>query len=301
MAKPDAAQPSVAELPIGQLNAVLELLLLLPRMWLLTAVLVILLSMVDIAYSAQIGWSFSFGIKSITAVMFGLIWLPVLLRILAVSGGGIKTGAGEATTPGLLSLLPQLIVMLESVEPTLDPAEQEQVALLRQAAEQEWGALTVTDEADARQQLQSLTREYEEVRRVMPSGTARTLRMREIAARVRALTGQANYGADDMQRLFHQGRDGDRMVALCMLHRMPYPACFNLVVEAIARPHSAFEQFAALRAADKMLPALDSDQRQQLHQVILDQQQGGPGQWLTPADQPRWDLGQQIVRTLEHP
>lgn len=288
------------EVPLGQLNAVLELLLLLPRLWLETAVLVTILSMVEITFSGQAGWSFSFGIKSITAVIFGLVWLPVLLRILAVAGGGIKTGAGEANTPGLISLLPKLIATLDSVEPTLDQAEQAKVASVRQEAEQEWGALTVKGETDARQQLTALAKEYEEVRRVMPPGSQRTFRMQEIAARVRALAGEAHYGPDDMRSLFSQGSDGDRIVALQLLLRYPHPDCLNIMVDAIAHPRSAFEQYAALKAVEKVMPDMAADQMKHLHQVIVDQQNdSAPNKILTPTDPKRWALSERILKAVE--
>ncbi|MBD2260256.1 hypothetical protein [Pseudanabaena sp. FACHB-2040] len=286
------------ELPLGQLNAILELLLLLPRLWLVTAVLVILLSMIDVAYSAQTGWSFNFGIKSITAVMFGLIWLPVLLRILAVAGGGIKTGAGEANTPGLISLLPKLIATLDSVEPSLGKAEQEQVAAVRQEAEQKLGAAAAGSEAEARDRLSSLAREYEEVRRVMSSGSQRTFRMQEITARIRAMAGEAHCDSQTISAMFNRGSEGDRIVALQMLHRYPYRECFSLVVNAIAQPRSAFEQFAALKAASKMLSDMNLDQLQQLQQAILDQRSEGPNHWLTPEDKPRWRLSEQVLDAI---
>ncbi|MBD0335415.1 MAG: hypothetical protein ICV62_08000 [Cyanobacteria bacterium Co-bin13] len=286
------------ELPLGQLNAVLELLLLLPRLWLLTAVPAILLSMVDVAYSSQTGWSFSFGIKSITAVMFGLIWLPVLLRILAVAGGGIKTGAGEANTPGLISLLPRLIAAIDSVEPSLDKAEQAEIAAVRQEAEQKLGAFAAGSETEARGRLNALAKEYEEVRRVMPSSKHRTFRMREVAAQIRAMAGEAHYSPQEILTLFGQGTDGDRIVAIQMLHRCPFPECFNVVIEAIAQSHSAYEQFSALKAAERMLPNMQPEQLQQLQQVILDQRSGESGKWLSQDDMSRWNLSDRILSAI---
>lgn len=290
-----------AELPLDQLNSVLELLLLLPRPWLLTTGLLLLLSMVEVSYSGQAGWSFVFGIKPITAVMFGLIWLPVLLRILAVSGGGIKTGAGEANTPGLITLLPKLIATLDSVEPALDKAEQAQVAAIRQEAEQEFGAFAVSSEADARTRLETLAREYEEVRRVMPSGSDRTFRMQEIAARIRSMAGEAHYSPQEVWRLFSQGHEGLRLASLEMLHRHPYPECFGLVIDAISQPRSAFEQFSALKTAEKMLSAMTPDQREQLRRAIVDQRSGGPGQWISQEDRSRWNLSQRILDAIADP
>jgi hypothetical protein len=286
------------EPPLDQLNGVLDLLLLLPRLWLLAAFLVILLSMVDITYSTQAGWAFSFGIKSITAVIFGLVWLPVLLRILAVSGGGIKTAAGEANTPGLISLLPKLIAVIDSVEPSLDSVEQAEVAAVRQEAEQKLGVLAASSEPEARSRLSSLAREYEEVRRVVPSGGQRTFRMREVSAKIRAMAGEAHYSPQEVSALFRQGSEGDRIVALQMLHRCPFPECFTVVTEAIARPRSAFEQFSALKAAERMLSNMSPEQLQQLQQAILDQRSGEPGKWITQADMPRWNLSDRILSAI---
>jgi hypothetical protein len=51
--------------------------------------------MVDAAWTSTTGLSLTFHVTTITALFFALIWLPALLRVFALLGGGIKTPFGE--------------------------------------------------------------------------------------------------------------------------------------------------------------------------------------------------------------
>ena len=95
--------------PLDPVNRLLSSLLNLPRPWLAVAIAMILLSTVEVTLTSSGEMTVAFRVTGITALLFALIWLPILLRIIALLGGGVKTSAGEASTPGLLTLLPKLI------------------------------------------------------------------------------------------------------------------------------------------------------------------------------------------------
>lgn len=286
--------------PLDQVNRLLGSLLNLPRPWLAVAIAMIVLSTVEVTFNSSGELTVAFRVTAITALLFALIWLPILLRIIALLGGGVKTGAGEASTPGLLTLLPKLIATLDTMETDLKDSDKTVVQSLRLEAEEELAALS-PDADQAHRWLGRCAREYEEVRRVMPAGQERTFRMQEIAAKVRSLIRKAPLSFQQVRALFHQERDGNRMVALVMLAYLGYPECFDLALEAISRPHSAFEQYSALRAAQAMMPNLPSEHRQQLKTALLDQRSEGPEQYLHPENRDRYIISSELLTQLDQP
>ncbi|GCE27550.1 hypothetical protein KDA_30340 [Dictyobacter alpinus] len=51
--------------------------------------------------NAPKGLAIAFQITPTTALSFALLWLPALLRIFTLLGGGLKTPAGELSSPGI--------------------------------------------------------------------------------------------------------------------------------------------------------------------------------------------------------
>src|SRR4051812_173776 len=72
--------------------------------WVALMVVAAVVSTIHLDISERHKLSGSIAVTSLTAVLLALIWLPALLRVLGVAGGGVKTPAGEATTPGLARL-----------------------------------------------------------------------------------------------------------------------------------------------------------------------------------------------------
>jgi hypothetical protein len=55
-----------------------------------------------------------------------------------------------------------------------------------------------------------------------------------------------------VQELFASGKEGNRVLALVMMHVAPELASSDAIAEAIAAPRTAFEQYHALVAAEAL-------------------------------------------------
>lgn len=102
------------------MERLLRLVLPLPRIWIVIVLVAALVSTISVGRTSGGGWSVTFQVTTVTVVLVGLIWLPAVLRLLALAGGGLKTPAGEVTTPGLAELLRSLDPA-ETTVPELDP------------------------------------------------------------------------------------------------------------------------------------------------------------------------------------
>jgi hypothetical protein len=113
------------------------------------------------------------------------------------------------------------------------------------------------------------TQEYEALRRFIPQGgPERTFMMMALVTQVQTLAKQLEMAPSEVNHLFNSGGEGNRIVALEYLIARPSSACFDIVFQAIGNSKSGFEQSAALRAAERMLPSLDDGQKQRLPAVI---------------------------------
>ena len=50
-------------------------------------------------------FSYKFAIKNTTAIFLTLMWLPAVLKIFALSGGVLKTPAGEFDSSEMINML----------------------------------------------------------------------------------------------------------------------------------------------------------------------------------------------------
>ena len=108
-------------------------------------------------------------------------------------------------------------------------------------------------------QIDQIAREYENLRRDMVSSRERTYQMSSIVARVRALALQLKPKAITINKIFHKGNDGDRIVALGLLQGLKFRENFDIVIDAIGKSRSAFEQYQALSVALSLVPDLSDD------------------------------------------
>src|SRR5262249_12408948 len=152
-------------------------------------------SLFEVTHDAH-GWEVQFRITTVSAVLIAMLWLPTLLRVIALTGGNLKTPAGEASTTGLLGYFPDLppAVQAESlsaaaavIDQTAVLGPEEQRPRARQVREGIEGAIAdipwPKEALDPR--LEDLAGEYERTRRSMPSGPDRTTRMSQIAFQIR--------------------------------------------------------------------------------------------------------------------
>jgi hypothetical protein len=223
--------------------------------------------------------------------LVALVWLPALLGVFAVAGGGLTTPAGEATTGGLLDVLkaldpttgrevlPSLAATLDRAEATADGADRAEVQTLRQTVEGALAAALPVDTRQAREELNEAAERYEAIRRTEPAGDARTFRLERLLARMRAVAKQARFTVAELDERF-AGFDappaGQRIVGLALLQALPSGDRYlDVAVQAITGCLSAFEQYHALRAAQGMLPALDAEHRRRLAAAIQSQREEG--------------------------
>lgn len=131
--------------------------------------------------------------------------------------------------------------------------------------------------------LAGLAAEYERLRGDLPSGYDRTRRMHEIVDRVGE---KAPAGRMEAEVWFESEHAGHRIVALGLLWGESDADGWQIANEAIARPLSPFEQYIALRVADRMIEQLATYPLEQLG-ASIDLARGGPGATISRADPSR--------------
>lgn len=251
-----------------------------PRIWVAVVMLLGLLSTLDVTRNSAAEVTVHFHVSAVTAAILALVWLPAFVRAVILTGGAVKTPAGEANTRGLLDLLrllspnlkrevlPPLAAALDSVQGAApSDAERAEARTARGDVERELEQSLEAIGVPAGI-LDQIARAYEGVRAEMPPGDDRTLRMGVLMAEVRSIAGILGVTEDLVARHFDAGREGDRVVALTLVEAEPLPGCLPIVLDGISNSRSAFEQFQALRAAEELLPLLDRGGRQRLGKVL---------------------------------
>lgn len=282
----------------------------LPPLWIVVVVIATLASLVRITNSPT-GTTIEFRVATVSAALVALLWLPTLLRVIALTGGNLKTSAGEASTSGLLDhfrdLPPdQQEESLSAAAAVIDRAETQgpldqrpQARQVREGIEEAIAEIP-RRRSDVDRRLREIAREYERLRAEVDSGDARTAEMTQLVSRARGLS--ASSTPTDPRRWYRQGADGDRIIALAAIQALKDPRNAVLVLDAIQHPRSPFEQFQALRAADLLLDSLDAHQLDGLRRAIESQlaEQEGEGRWITPADASRWQYAHHLLERIRH-
>jgi hypothetical protein len=287
--------PEPGRVSLEKIQRLTRMLMAVPRGWLACVTVAAVASLFQVNRAADGGLAFEFHVTNTTVLLLAVAWLPALLAVVAVAGGGLKTPAGEANTGGLLPLLqvldttakqailPTLVAGLEQAETASQPGARDQVRTLRREAEEELAALPL-DTQTARQELDGLAVAYDVTRAAEPPGRARTMHMSELVARARAAAVNARLGGPELHERclrFGEAPDGERIVTLTLIEALHEPGCFRAVLSGIGNSRSAFEQSRALRVAQRLLPSLDAEQRAQLRQVIDEQRD--PGGYILPG------------------
>ena len=287
--------PEPGRVSVEKIQRLTHILMAVPRGWVACVTVVAVASLFQVNRAADGGLAFEFHVTNTTVLLLAVGWLPALLAVVAVAGGGLKTPAGEATTGGLLPLLqvldttakqailPTLVAGLEQAETASQPGARDQVRTLRREAEKELAALPL-DAQTARRELDGLAVAYDAIRAAEPSGRARTMHMGELVASARAAAVNARLGGPELRERclrFGEAPDGERIVTLTLVEALHEADCFPAVLSGIGNSRSAFEQFRALRVAQGLLPSLDAAQRAQLRQAIDEQR--GPGGYILPG------------------
>ncbi|HEX6483847.1 MAG TPA: protein kinase [Ktedonobacteraceae bacterium] len=135
---------------------------------------------------------------------------------------------------------------------------------------------------------QALAIQYEQIRNQSSPGAQRTSEMDQLVGQMRGFALQGAYTSADIQRIFANGTEGNRIVALALSFMKPDPLMFSSILEAIRNSRSAFEQYHALLAARALLLKLSDSQKGELVALL----QGSAGTLRYIAQ----DTSRQIIR-----
>ena len=213
-------------------------------------------------------------------VALALIWLPPLLRLLALTGGSLKAGGVEASAVGMFPRdeLVELLTRAKAVTSMSGEADDGDVAIAELNAAVDKVAFDVLDSASSLDDnvLRRLALEYERLRRETPPGPARTSAMTRIVneARVRAAS-SLQVAKTKAQRLLRSPSQGDRIVGLALAQEAVSEESFFDVMKLISKSETAFEMFHALIALQEMAPFLDESRRKRAVEE-LSLEQGDP-------------------------
>jgi len=244
-----------------------------PRPWTGLMLVVALLSSLHLTVTSRGAVSGSFGLSALTGILLALIWLPALLKVITLAGGGVKTPAGEASTGGLLGVisafaperkreaLPPLLAALTSPEVLADPAQRTAAEPIRRDLEIQFASATLPA-TGVREKVAAYAREYERLR-TTPASDQRTYRMTTLMAEARAIARAAPLPFIDIRNMLENGSDGERVIALAITQDQPDIRLFPLILNAITDSRSAFEQYQALGAALEVLPMIQLDSSRQ--------------------------------------
>lgn len=294
------------QISLDDVDRVLHLVIRISPRWTALVLVVAVLSAFTVSLKASsIEWAVQ--ITPITVLLIALIWLPALVNVIALAGGGVKTPAGEATAGGLFELLrslepaaqrgalPAVIAALDTGPTKNDPG----VARLRRQLQGELAGMPV-DEADARARLTALAREYEVIRETMPSGPDRTFKMTQIVTEARGLARAAQLDPQSLTGLFLGPGKGDRIITLAVIQARPDPTHVPIVIDAIHNAQSPFEQYHGLIAGLDLVDRLPKDAREALRRTVLDRMNPqANGVVIDLRDPERYRLAQQLIEALK--
>jgi hypothetical protein len=97
--------------------------------------------------------------------------------------------------------------------------------------------------------IEPIAARYERIRETTPSGRERTSRLGDLVGQAQEMAKLGFVTADGIEQLFRSGQDGNRIMALGLMHGDPTIASADILSTVIRRPRSNFEQWHALRVS----------------------------------------------------
>jgi hypothetical protein len=255
----------------------LDVVMRLPRPWVVTMVILAVLSSVEIGHDGGQGWSVHFEVSAITLAAFGLIWLPAVLRLLSLAGGKVKGAGVELSSGGLIGTPEGLISDLTEIRTGAEEVTRKDQnvgtrrlsrEIQRQVDSMASQYLSAAKAVDG-EAIKRLAAEYEAVRARTPSGETRTTEMTRIVneARVRA-SANRDAAARAAGGLLTSPREGERIVGLAFVQEVGGNYRLGDVLTRIENSASAFEMFHALVALREIEPSLEVHQCEVAVQVL---------------------------------
>jgi hypothetical protein len=123
--------------------------------------------------------------------------------------------------------------------------------------------------------LDRLAKEYEDIRSTMQSGNSRTRAMTAIQTKMRGAVRHHGPSFEQVSTWLQSEREGDRILGVTFAREQSDPVYFGGVLKQIDSPHSAFEQYQALLAAERMVPRLSTEEHSRLRQALDRQRRTG--------------------------
>jgi hypothetical protein len=117
--------------------------------------------------------------------------------------------------------------------------------------------------------------------------------MSSLAERMRALAPRVEFSHSEINSFLQSTRmqeEGRRLLGLAIIRISGDANYFPQVLQIIDDPHSAFEQWQALRAMEQMMPSLKRVQKQSLQQILNKQRNYDvtKKQWIYPDSDRGW-------------
>ena len=301
--KSDNSEASKSVISKEAVDWLLHRIFQVPKRWLIISIILILISTCEISWGKES--SFKFRVTNTTAVFLSLIWLPSILKIFALTGGALKTPAGEIGSSGMKTMLESLtsdslgflIEQTKLGEDAAPPQQQQEMRQIRKAWQKVYSSRIPGSQA--RQEMERLAERYKELRITMPSGVQRTFKMESVAGRMRALAPEVKFTVQEVNDLLQSTDQGKRLLGLSVAEWSGDPIYFDLVLYLISDSETAFEQTIALRAASKMISRIDTYQKKNLEAALIEQRNFNPDEkrWIKP-DSNRWILSDRLLSAL---
>jgi hypothetical protein len=275
-----------------------------PKTWLIISTIFIVLSTFQINKSDKL--TFKFEVTNTTAVFLALLWVPSILKIFALTGGALKTPAGEITGSSMMPMLQSLtgdtlgflIEQTKLAEDVAPPQQQLEMRQMRHQWQKEYASRVPVSEA--RRQIESLSQRYKELRNSMPPGAKRTFEMESIAGRMRSIAPEVNFSGEEVNQLLKSSDQGKRLLGLSVVEWSGDADYFYTILQIINNSETAFEQTCALRASEKMIPKLKEQQKKDLMSALIHQRDYNEAEkrWIRPNSN-RWSLSDRILSLLQ--
>jgi hypothetical protein len=267
-AEPEAVQAERRRVSPEQAEAFASLVMKLSRPWTLAMIAVAVISAVDFGRDAGGGVTLHVEVDTATLAAIALIWLPAVLRLLSLTGGGFKAFGIEASTGGLANAPEALIVGLAQIRTELEeviratPSAAPRTQNVEAAVDRIASSLLTGVAAETSEALEAYARRYETIRRTQPPSGERTMAMNQLLneARVRARAAPEQ-AAEIARRLVRSTADGDRVVGLGLLEQYPAADAVPDILRCIETSRSAFEQYHAILTLKATAPLLVPNQR----------------------------------------
>lgn len=240
-----------------------------------------------------------FEITSITVILLITIWIPCLLKLIGLLGGGIKVNNTEFSTTGLIKSLTDLIGAIDIIEPSLDPTQGDDVKLIRDNAERELATTFTQNINNARAQMLKLSSDYESIRKNMSPSKERTAMQGNIFTQMRVHCSIIRYSKSEIKDFLESKSLGNRIIGLAAVQIDLDFQFFSQIIQIIEKSTVPYEQYQAIRVLENFIQYLNKDQCALVRKVLNYQRSGHKGTIINVKDQGRWNRSSKILDLIE--